>query len=146
MKTASQRLLLYVEDNQDHADLVMESLSRNESSPRILHVEDGEAALEYLRRSGSPSEPKPSLVLLDLRLPKMDGFEVLRTIRATPGLSNIPVVVLTTSANDADVARAYEHHVNSYLVKPDDYPRFDALLREVGHYWMVNNAVPAGGH
>jgi CheY-like chemotaxis protein len=146
MNATSQQLLLYVEDNQDHAEIVLESFSRYEGSTRVVHVEDGEAALAYLRRSGSAEDPRPRLILLDLRLPKIDGFEVLRTVRSTPGLSDIPVVVLTTSASDADVARAYEHHVNSYLVKPDDYPKLDRLIKELGNYWLVNNAVSVGGH
>jgi CheY-like chemotaxis protein len=146
MSVASKKLLLYVEDNPDHADLVLESLSRHKLPTRVVHVEDGEAALDYLQRSGSAKDPRPWLILLDLRLPKIDGFEVLRTVRASPALSDIPVVVLTTSSSDADVARAYKHHVNSYLVKPDDYRTHDDLLKEVGHYWLVNNTVPAGGH
>ena len=146
MNAYEPKLLLYVEDNPDHADLVLHSLAQKHPTTRIVHVEDGEAAIEYLRRSESGQDPRPWLILLDLRLPKMDGFEVLRTVKESPELLDIPVVVLTTSANDADIVRAYQNHVNSYLVKPVDFPAMDDLMRELGHYWLASNAVPLGSH
>ncbi len=139
MKRDGQKVLLYVEDNRDHAELVLRTLARNRTPGRVLHVEDGAAALEYLARCGSPEEPRPSLVLLDLRLPKVDGIDVLRALRSSAHLSSIPVVVLSTSDSSDDKARAYEHHANSYLVKPDAFPKLAELMKVVGEYWMTWN-------
>lgn len=141
MSISAEEVLLYVEDDPDHAELVLDTLSRHKSPVRVVHVEDGEAALAYLRRPDAQADPRPRLILLDLRLPKVDGFEVLRIVKSTPSLSTIPVVILTTSASDLDVARAYRDHVNSYLVKPDDYDSLDALLQEVSDYWLCRNEV-----
>ena len=146
MNTQGAKLLLYVEDNLDHADLVLHSLSRQNPATRVVHVEDGEAALDYLRRSEAGADPRPWLILLDLKLPRMDGFEVLRAVKASPELLDIPVVVLTTSSSDADIERAYQSHVNSYLVKPVDFPAMDQLIRALEHYWLANNTLPAVGH
>jgi len=97
MSSEATDVLLYVEDNQDHADLVLDTFSRQHVSARVVHVEDGEAAIAYLQQSDGGSVPRPRLILLDLRLPKLDGFEVLRTVKSTPELSDIPVVVLRTT-------------------------------------------------
>jgi CheY-like chemotaxis protein len=112
----------------------------------VVHVEDGEAALDYLQRSSEGDGARPQLILLDLKLPRMDGFEVLRTVKSSPDLAYIPVVVLTTSSSDADIAKAYQNHVNSYLVKPVDFPAMDDLMRELDHYWLTSNVLPDGGH
>lgn len=136
------KLMLYVEDNPDHADLVLHSLRQRAPDARVVHVEDGDAALRYLEQNRFAAESRPALILLDLRLPKVDGFEVLRTVKSTPGLSNIPVVVLTTSSSPRDVARSYEYCANSYLVKPADYAALDALLKELSHYWLWSNIAP----
>jgi CheY-like chemotaxis protein len=135
-------VLLYVEDNPDHAELVLDTFSRQNVSARVVHVEDGEAAIAYLQQ-GDVSAPKPRLILLDLRLPKLDGFEVLRTVKSTPELSDIPVVVLTTSASNLDISRAYAHHANSYLVKPHDFSTLDGLLQLLSDYWLQRNTLPA---
>ena len=104
------------------------------SSFQLTTVSNGEEALGYLLRQGAwaapPSSPRPSLVLLDLRLPKLDGFAVLRKVKEAPDLRAIPVVVLTTSDADPDIKRAYALHANSYLVKPLDFDRFAALMDE----------------
>jgi CheY-like chemotaxis protein len=146
MNTQGAKLLLYVEDNLDHADLVLHSLSRQNPATRVVHVEDGEAALDYLRRSEAGADPRPWLILLDLKLPRMDGFEVLRAVKASPEFLDIPVVVLTTSSSDADIEKAYQSHVNSYLVKPVDFPSMDELIRALDHYWLANNTLPSAGH
>ena len=135
-------VLLYVEDNPDHADLVLDTFSRQKVSARVVHVEDGEAAIAYLQQD-DVSTPRPRLILLDLRLPKLDGFEVLRTVKSNPELSDIPVVVLTTSASTVDISRAYAHHANSYLVKPHDYVALDGLLQLLSDYWLNRNTLPA---
>jgi len=139
-------VVLYVEDDPDHADLVLRSLRRHRPHAHVVHVPDGEAAIDYLTRTSHGSEERPLLVLLDLRLPKIDGIEVLRTVKQTRALADIPVVVLTTSDSETDVTRAYENSVNSYLVKPDDYLTLDAMLKDLGVYWFEWNVQPSGGH
>ena len=113
---------------------------------RLYHVGDGEAALAYLFRHGEYADPatspRPHVVLLDLRLPKLNGLEVLKAIRASRELHTVPVVVLTTSTAERDVACAYEHHVNSYLVKPVDYAQFSQLMHDLGFYWLNWNYYP----
>jgi CheY-like chemotaxis protein len=100
----------------------------------VVRVEDGEAALAYLTSGAVTS--RPLLILLDLRLPKMDGIDLLRVVKATPALASIPVVVLTTSDNASDVSSAYRAHANSYLVKPSDFGRLDSMLKDLGDYWL----------
>jgi CheY-like chemotaxis protein len=144
----SLRILL-VEDNPDHAMLVERSIAESDGAARVTVVGDGEEALDYLQRKGSWSDPatspRPHLVLLDLRLPRLDGFHVLRAIKGTPELRSIPVVILTTSEASPDVSKAYDLHANSYLVKPVDFDRFVALMRDVESYWLGCNrgSVPA---
>lgn len=138
--------ILFVEDNPDHAELVMRSLEDHQVANQIHHVADGEAALDYLFRRGDFSDPdtspRPHMILLDLRLPKVDGLQVLAEMKSTRGLERIPVVVLTTSHADQDVGRAYEHHVNSYLVKPLDFERFSKMIDDLGFYWLRWNQSP----
>jgi CheY-like chemotaxis protein len=138
--------ILLVEDNPAHAELVTRGLEENRGAIAIHHVSDGEAALDFLLRRGSFSDPntspRPEVVLLDLRIPKIDGLEVLRTIKSTAGLRQIPVVVLTTSASEPDVSRAYDLHANSYLVKPVDYAHFTRLMHQLGFYWLEWNHPP----
>src|SRR5512139_2816639 len=109
-------VILLIEDNVAHAELVSRSLGDHRVANRVSHVSDGEAALDYLFRRGryaDPSlSPRPHVILLDLRLPKVDGLEVLRQVKTSPELSRIPVVILTTSAAERDVARAYEERAN----------------------------------
>jgi len=100
-----------------------------------MHLKDGEAALQYLRGTTT----LPVIVLLDLRLPKVDGLEVLRAIKTDERLSHLPVVILTTSESEKDIATAYSEHVNSYLVKPVDFDLFTALMRDLGVYWLEYN-------
>ena len=138
--------ILLVEDNPAHAEMVTRSLEENRSAIRVHHVSDGEAALDYLMRQGRFSDPetspRPELILLDLRIPKIDGLEVLRTVKTTSELQRIPVVVLTTSAAEPDVSRAYELHANSYLVEPVDYSKFTRLMHQLGFYWLEWNERP----
>lgn len=139
-------VILLAEDNPGHAEIVRRNFSGSRTATRLMHVEDGRAALDYLyRRDGysDPSlSPRPDIILLDLRMPKVDGLEVLRTIKSEPGLARIPVVVLTTSDSEKDVALAYEYHANSYMVKPVDFPQFTAMMESLINYWLVWNKNP----
>lgn len=138
--------ILLVEDNPAHAEMVIRSFEVNRIANEIMHVEDGQLALDYLHRSGKFSDEKkyslPHLILLDLRLPKVDGLEVLDTIKKDENLMSIPVVILTTSAADMDVAKAYKCHANSYLVKPIDFDQFTKMMDELGYYWLAWNHKP----
>ena len=135
--------ILLVEDDPDHAELIIRGLQGNGIANRINHVSDGEAALNYLFRRGEYADVekshRPHLVLLDLRLPRIDGLEVLRELKADQGLRSIPVVVLTTSNAHTDRAAASALYVNSYLVKPDDFPEYQKLIDDLGNYWMTHN-------
>ena len=139
-------IILLVEDNPSHTELVMHSFQEHRFANHIHHVSDGEAALDYLFQRGDYADPekspRPHLILLDLRIPRVDGLEVLREIKTNDKLCHIPVVVLTTSEADADVARAYEHRANSYLLKPVDFQKFTQLMDELGFYWLGWNRQP----
>lgn len=140
--------ILLVEDNVSHAELVMRSLGEHSLTRKIYHVTDGEAALDFLFHRGPfnpETAPRPQLVLLDLRLPKIDGLEVLKEIRASEQHKRIPVVILSTSYAEPDVAKAYDHHANSYLVKPLDFEQFTSLMSDLGYYWLRWNHYPWTG-
>ncbi|MBJ6751181.1 response regulator [Geomonas anaerohicana] len=138
--------ILLVEDNPDHAELAIRNLTDAGLVNHLFHVEDGEAALDYLNNRGRFADqsayPRPHLVLLDLRLPKVDGIEVLKQVKASDQLKAIPVVILTTSAAERDLAQAYNHYANSYLTKPVDFDSFSNLLRDLGFYWLAWNRRP----
>jgi CheY-like chemotaxis protein len=139
-------LIMLVEDNADHAELVMRNLAQHAAPNTVLHVSDGQAALDYLFRSGAYADPalspRPNLILLDLRLPKVDGLEVLRRLKDSETLRQIPVVVLTTSDAERDIVRAYQHHANSYVVKPVGFEQFQQLIEGLGAYWLARNIHP----
>jgi CheY-like chemotaxis protein len=134
---------LLVEDDEDHAELVIRSLDNHRIGNKIHHVRDGAQALEYLFLDPAKrSDPLPDIILLDLKLPKIDGHEVLKRIKSDPQLRVIPVVVLTTSDAESDRARAYEEHANSYLVKPLDFENFRKMTEDLNLYWGVWNQPP----
>lgn len=138
--------ILLVEDNPDHAELAMRNLEQGMIANKVFHVEDGEAALDFLHNRGRFADttafPRPHLMLLDLRLPKVDGLDVLQEVKTNDTLKCIPVVVLTTSAAERDLALAYEHHANSYVTKPVDFESFSMLLKDLGFYWLAWNKRP----
>lgn len=138
-----KRLILLVEDNDDHAELVARCFERRRDGIVLERLSDGEAALAWLdaRRAPSPSAPDglPDLILLDLRLPKIDGMEVLDRLKADESLRAVPVVVLSSSDAEADVVRAYGRHANSYVVKPLDFERLNAVLEGLGIFWLDIN-------
>ena len=139
-------LVLLVEDNEDHAELLKRTLREADHPIRIVHARDGEAALDYLglsSRSSDPAKnPTPGLVLLDLRLPRLDGLDVLRRIKEVQRLRPVPVVILTTSSAPSDIARAYAFHANSYLAKPASFDSFSRLMQTLSRYWTVWNTSP----
>jgi two-component system, response regulator len=136
--------ILLVEDNEDHAELVIRGMRDQQVASTIHHVSDGEKALDYLFNRGafadSIKNPRPNLVLLDLRLPRVDGLEVLKMIKTTPELLSIPVVVLTSSEAESDINKSYAYHANSYVVKPLDFKTFTRLMKDLGFYWLGWNA------
>jgi len=143
MNEARPVQFLLVEDDEDHAELVRSVLSDYRVANLLDHVWDGEEAMAYLRREGKfAGSPRPDIILLDLKLPRMDGHEVLAEIKNDPKLLSIPVVMLTTSDAESDRIVAYSHYVNSYLVKPVDFTRFSDLIKTLGLYWSVWNAPP----
>ena len=139
--------ILLVEDDPAHAEIVRRSLKNFRVANRIAHVKDGQAALDYLFHKGEYSDPKtsprPAVILLDLRLPKVDGLEVLRLIKEDAELIKIPALVLTTSRAESDVAAAYARGAVSYLVKPVDSRIFSSLMEAFCLYWLSWNRFPA---
>ncbi len=138
--------ILLVEDDPAHAEIVRRNLEDFRVANRIIHVEDGQMALDYLFRQGAYTDPQaspnPDLILLDLRLPKVDGLEVLRRIKESESLRTIPTVVLTTSSAESDMLAAYGNGVGSYLVKPVDFDKFSKLMESFGYYWLAWNQYP----
>lgn len=138
--------ILLVEDNPAHAELVMRNFEDHRVANTIIHLSDGETALEYLFQRGLYSSeresPRPHVILLDLRLPRVDGLDVLKEIKSSDKLRRIPVVILTTSEAERDAAQAYEQHANSFLVKPLDFESFTNLIKELGFYWLKWNYFP----
>lgn len=133
-------LILLVEDDPAHAELVKRGFDSFMMPHRIVHVSHGEAALDYLFRRGDFADalesPRPHIILLDLRLPRISGFDVLREIKDDVDLCSIPVIILTTSEAREDAIAAYKLHANSFVVKPADFEQFTLLIRELGSYWL----------
>jgi len=139
------KVILLVEDNPDDEALTLRAFAKNNIGNRIVVVRDGAEALDWLFKRGHHSdrrEPEPQIVLLDLKLPKVDGLEVLRQMRDDPRTNLMPVVILTSSKEESDVLRGYELRANSYIRKPVDFARFVEAVREIGMYWLVLNEPP----
>jgi two-component system, response regulator len=138
--------ILLVEDNQAHAELVMRNMRAQRVANKIYHVLDGQDALDFLLHKGdftdAKKSPCPNLILLDLRLPRVDGLEVLKFIKESPDFKRIPVVILTSSDAESDIARSYDYHANSYVVKPLDFNMFTKLMNDLGFYWLGWNTKP----
>ena len=139
-------VIFLVEDDASHAEIVRRNFEDCRLANRLMHVADGQAALDYLNHRDAFSDPatapRPGIILLDLRLPKVDGLEVLKSIKSDPKLSSIPVVILTTSKAEMDMVKAYSLHANSYLVKPVDFMKFTELMTTFGFYWVAWNQCP----
>ncbi len=141
MKTQNNVVeILLVEDNMDDAGLTIRTLQKNHLANHLLHVQDGEEALRYLFHGESKM---PKVILLDLKMPKVDGIEVLRKLKSDPERSIIPVVVLTSSREERDIIESYKLGVNAYIVKPVDFDQFVKVIGELGLFWLVLNQPPA---
>ena len=136
--------ILLVEDNPGDVRLTQEALKEGKVRNHLSVVDDGAKAVDFLFRRGPyAGAPRPDLILLDLNLPKMDGREVLRQIKAEPALRSIPIVVLTTSQADEDVVKAYDLHVNCYITKPIDLPQFLNVVKAIEDFWLTIVKLPA---
>ncbi len=141
--TARPVQILIVEDNPADARLVREVMRDSKVLNEISWVPDGVEALAFLRREGKYAQsPRPNLIFLDLNMPKKDGREVLRDVKADPDLRRIPVVVMTSSQAEEDVARAYDQHANCYIRKPIDFLQFHQVVKELENFWFATVELP----
>jgi two-component system, response regulator len=138
--------ILLIEDNHDEAELAIRSLKKNNLANRLKHIDDGAEALDFIFSTGqyagrtTPFHPK--LILLDLKLPKVDGLEILRQLKLSETTSLIPIVVLTSSKEEKDIIESYKLGVNSYIVKPVNFESFTRAISELGMYWLLLNQHP----
>lgn len=140
--------ILLAEDNPRDAELTMEALADNNLANRVTLVRDGVEALEYLRCQGNYTQRtpgNPAVVILDIKMPRLDGIDVLRAIRSDPALKLIPVVMLTSSREEHDLIRSYELGSNAYVVKPLKFAEFVEAVRQIGLFWAMLNELPPQG-
>jgi two-component system, response regulator len=138
--------ILYAEDNPADAELTLYTLKTRNIANNIVWVRDGVEAIDFLKRRGRYANRTgglPKMVLLDLKMPKLDGVDVLRALKADESLRGLPVVIMTSSHEEADLLKSYKLGVNSYVVKPVDFDKFAEVVTEVGLYWMVCNKTPS---
>jgi two-component system, response regulator len=144
--TNSEIEILLVEDNMNDAELTIRALTKNKITNKIFHVKNGASALEFLfgkgEFEGRNTNNKPKVILLDLKMPKVDGLEVLKKIKADELTKKIPVVVLTSSKENPDIETAYALGANSYIVKPVEFDGFAKAVSELGLYWLLHNQSP----
>jgi CheY-like chemotaxis protein len=149
MTMTTNQWILLAEDNANDADLVVRTLTASQPATHVVLAADGSVALDCLYRRGafeSRSNGQPTMVLLDLKMPKVDGLEVLKRIKADEQLKNIPVVMFTSSREEQDILRSYQSGANAYVVKPVEYRQFVATLQGLRSFWMtVNEPPPDGG-
>jgi len=140
------KIILLVEDNPDDEELTRLAFAESRVANELVVVRDGQEALDYLFSAGKYSDssayPRPELILLDLKLPKVDGLEVLRRVRADERTKLLPVVILTTSKEESDLVQSYTLGANSYIRKPVDFPQFVDAMHQLGLYWLVLNETP----
>jgi two-component system response regulator len=141
-----QRFILLVEDNPDDVDLTLRALKKHNVQNDVVVVRDGAEALDYLFVTGNyasrDNDIMPAVILLDLKLPKIDGLEVLRRIRADERTKLLPVVILTSSKEEQDLVNGYKLGANSYIRKPVDFVQFSEAIRQLGLYWLILNEPP----
>ncbi len=144
---AEEKSILLVEDNQDDVDLTIRALQKSKILNEVITVHDGVEALDYLLCRGSFShrdpDDLPTVILLDLKLPKMDGLELLKELRGDVRTALIPVVVLTSSKEEQDLIKSYSLGANSYIRKPVDFNQFAEAVRQLGLYWLLLNETPS---
>jgi two-component system response regulator len=138
--------ILLVEDSLDDAEMTIRALKKINLANRLVHVEDGQEALDFLfakgRFSARESTNRPKLIVLDIKMPKVDGIEVLRQIKSNETTRMIPVVIMTSSGEEKDMIASYDLGVNSYVVKPVDFENFVQAVSELGLYWLLVNKIP----
>lgn len=146
MNKQSEVEILLVEDNQSDAELALRALKKNNLANHVVHVSDGEEALDFLFArgafSGRNTECKPKVIILDLKLPKVGGLEVLKAMKEDLCTRLIPVVILTSSKEERDLLETYQLGANSYIVKPVDFDKFVNAVRDLGLYWLLLNQAP----
>jgi len=136
--------ILLVEDNEDDILITKKAIEKRQIMNNLFVVHDGQEALDFLRRTGKyENAPRPGFVLLDLNMPKLDGFEVLKEIKRHPELKSIPIIILTTSERDEDVSKAYALGCNSYIVKSVDFSKFINTVIEIRQYWLELAEIPS---
>lgn len=140
----NNKTILLVEDNPDDEALTLRAFKKNNICNEVTVVRDGQQALDYFFGEGASKRPTPVVVLLDLKLPKIEGMEVLRRLRADPRTRLQPVVILTSSKEEYDISNGYNLAVNSYIRKPVDYNQFMETVHQLGLYWLVLNEPPVG--
>lgn len=131
--------ILLVEDNPNDAELAIRALKKNNLANNLIHLEDGQEALDYLYDEGNEM---PKLILMDVKMPRVDGIEVLRKLKSDEKRKIIPVVMLTSSKEDKDIIDAYNLGVNAYIVKPVDFDQFVKAVTQLGFFWMILNQPP----
>jgi CheY-like chemotaxis protein len=148
MEALNRMNILLVEDNTDHAELALKALENGHAASRVHWVRDGEEALDFLYRRGrftNPGDaPRPVLILLDLKLPKVDGQEVLQRIKSDESLRSIPVVMLTAGDRAEEIAATYRAGANSFVIKPPKFTDFVERIKTIKGYWVVTNRLPEG--
>jgi two-component system response regulator len=140
MRTYNEVEILLIEDNPDDAGLAIHALKKHNLANNLLHLHNGEEALEYLFSTEMISAPK--VILLDLKMPKVDGLEVLRRLKSDERRKVIPVVILTSSREQRDIVESYNLGVNAYVVKPVDFDRFAKAIADIGSFWLMLNQPP----
>jgi len=145
MENAQVEILL-VEDNADDAEMAIHALRKKNLANKLIHLQDGEEALDFLfgtgKFAGRDVTIRPRLILLDLKMPKVDGMQVLAKVKSNDATKKIPVVILTSSKEDPDLSKCYELGANSYIVKPVEFDSFNNAVTELGMYWMLLNHPP----
>lgn len=138
----NSKSILLIEDNPDDEALTLRAFKKNNILNEVRVARDGQQALDYFFGEGSSANPVPTVVLLDLKLPKIDGLEVLRRIRADPRTCLQPIVILTSSKEEQDIVNGYRLGANSYIRKPVDFDQFIEAVQQLGLYWLIQNEAP----
>lgn len=141
-------LIMLVEDNDDHAELISDALNNTIVANRVIRFVNAESALEYLMgdkaQTTETETPLPGMIILDVKLPGIDGFEMLRRVRGNDRTRRLPVIMLTTSQRDEEIAKGYEYGANSYIVKPVKFEEFRAKIIDLKMYWILTSELPEG--